>query len=331
MFVIPQRRLQFRSPVIAGLLGFILLGAGLDKAAAAEDDETARRLYQKAQRIVAEGDSEEALDRFLTLSQKYPQSEWAAASLWEVYRISIHLGDDESAFEALNRLIIGQPGHFEKAHTAQLQLVKRLLGSGKETRRSLEPVRRTQTTPPEIIQEMLKTIIKNGPQSEVGIQAHYYLGIALEKSGEDKEAIAMHEDFAETYPHHELADDAGYQVGYIAYKTWKTMRSTGPHQRENAAVYLAWFIAKFPESDKVAQARSCLSEVRSSELRELMSLVRFYESRGNAKAVAIYHQQIAERFPEVVMADQELREKVMKSVEAQAEVKPDADVVGPVR
>jgi outer membrane protein assembly factor BamD len=307
MFVTSPSFSFLRSPVITGLLCFVLLGLNLGKTQAADDGETVRKLYQKAQRLVAEGDSEEALDRFLTLSQKYPQSEWAPASLWEVYRISVHLGDDEAAFEALNRLIIGQPGHFEKAHSAQLQLVKRLLGGGKETRRSLEPVRKSQTTPPEIIQEMLKTIIKNGPQSEVGIQAHYYLGIALEKSGEFKEAIAMHEDFAETYPQHELADDAGYQVGYIAYKQWKTMRSTGPHQRENAAIYLAWFIAKFPESDKVAQARSCLSEVRSSELRELMSLARFYESRGNEKAAAIYHEQIASRFPEAVIADKDLQ------------------------
>lgn len=311
------------SPVRAGLLCFFVLGALLP-VQARDDDESVRRLYSRAQKLMSEGEAEEALERFLNVVKHYPRTEWSALSLWEVYRINIHLGDDESAFEALNRLIVEQPGHFEKAHAAQLQLVQRLLGSGKESRRTLEVMRKSQITPPEIVVEMLKAIIKNGPQSEVGIQAHYYLAIAQEKAGEKKLAIATHEDFAETYPKHELADDAGYQVAYIAYKDWKTMRSNSPHQREGAAISLAWFIARFPESDKVAQARSCLSEVRGSEMRELLGLARYYEGRGNEKAAAVYYEQLAERFPEAVVADKSLAEKILKT-------QPDAETIGPVR
>lgn len=311
------------SPVRAGLLCFFVLGALLP-VQARDDDESVRRLYSRAKKLMSEGEAEEALERFLNVVKHYPRTEWSGLSLWEVYRINIHLGDDESAFEALNRLIVEQPGHFEKAHAAQLQLVQRLLGSGKESRRTLEVMRKSQITPPEIVVEMLKTIIKNGPQSEVGIQAHYYLAIAQEKAGEKKVAIATHEDFAETYPKHELADDAGYQVAYIAYKDWKTMRSNSPHQREGAAISLAWFIARFPESDKVAQARSCLSEVRGSEMRELLGLARYYEGRGNEKAAAVYYEQLAERFPEAVVADKSLAEKILKT-------QPDAETIGPVR
>lgn len=309
-------------PVLTGLLCFLLLGCGLNLHAR-EEDEPAKHLYTKAQKLVAEGDLEEALERFLTLVKKYSRTELAALAWWEIYRINTHLENDEAAFEALNRLIVEQPGHFEKAHAAQLQMVRRLLGSGKDVRRSLEVVRKSQVTPPEVMVEMLKTVIKNGPQSEVGIQAHYYLAIAQEKAGEKKEAIATHEDFAESYPRHELADDAGYQVAYIAYKDWKTMKSTGPRQREGAAIALAWFIARFPESDKAAQARSCLAEVKASEQRELMSLARYYESKGNEKAAAIYYEQIATKFPELVLADTALREKIMKA-------DSDESMVGPV-
>ena len=323
MILEPNKKSIFCSPVFAGLLCFFTFG-WLSSVSAQEDTELVRRLYSKAQKLASEGDAEEALDRFLTVIKKFPRTEWSALSLWEVYRINIHLEDDESAFEALNRLIVEQPGHFEKAHAAQLQLVERLLGSGKEARRTLEPVRPSQVTPPEVIVEMLKNIIKNGPQSEVGIQAHYYLAIALEKAGEKKEAIAMHEDFTETYPHHELADDAGYQVAYIAYKDWKNMRSNGPHQREGAAISLEWFIARFPESDKVAQARSCLVEVKTAEYRELRSLARYYESKGNDKAAAVYYEQLALKFPDQVVADKALAEKILQSG-------PAADQVGPTR
>lgn len=307
-----------RSPVYSGLLCFFcLIGKGV-----ALDDEQAQKIYAKAQKELSQGYVDDALDRFVVLIKKHPRSELSALSLWEVYRIHIHNDQPEQAFEALDRLVTEQPGHFEKAHAAQLQLVQRLLGSGKDAKRTLEAVKKKTLIPPEIMDEMLKRIIRNGPQSEVGIQAQYYLAVALEKKGEETEAIAAHEDFAETYPQHELADDAGYQAAYIAYKKWKTMRSTGPKQREHAAVALAWFVARFPESDKAAQAHSCLAEVRKSELNELLSLARYYEGRNNPKAAQIYYKQVTERFPDIILKDENLREKILNTADQNEPIGP---------
>ena len=314
--------LSLRSPGLLGLLCFLLMMG----AAGAVEDENAVRLYQRGMKLIGDGEPEEALERFNTIATKYRRSETCAQALWEVYRIQEHLGEDLPAFEALNRLATEQPGHFEKAHAAQLRVAMRLLGRGKDAaRRTLEAPRASQKVDPEVLAEMFRVIIKNGQQSEIGIQAHYYLALALEQAGEKLEAKGMHEDFAENFPKHELADDSAYQCAYIAYKDWKLMRGDSPHQREAAAVSLAWFIARFPESDKGAQARACLVEVRVAERRELLSLARYYESRGNAKAAAIYYRQIGEKFPEIVVADEDLRGKV----EAAASEK--ADVVGPVR
>lgn len=314
----------FRNPGLPGLLAFVSFLAVASVTAA--EDENAVRLYQRGMSLIAQGEPEEALDRFNTLAARYRRSATCALALWEIYRIQEHLGDDAAAFEALNRLITEQPGHFEKAHAAQFRIALRLLGRGPESRRTLARERPAAPVAPEVLAEMLRVIIRNGPQSETGIQAHYYLGLALEKAGQKKEAVAMHEDFAENFPRHELADDAAYQCAYIAYKDWKTMRGDSPRQRESAAVSLAWFIARFPESDKGAQARSCLMEVRLAERRELLSLARYYEGRGNARAAAIYYRQIAEKFPEVVSADAELAGKVAEAVSLEAE-----KMVGPAR
>jgi outer membrane protein assembly factor BamD (BamD/ComL family) len=270
----------------------------------AAEDENAVRLYERGMKLIAEGDPEEALERFNTIAKKYRRSETCALALWEIYRIREHLCEDMAAFEALNRLATEQPGHFEKAHKAQLHLAMRLLGRGPDARRTLvrEPVK--AKLDPEVLTEMLRVTIKNGPQSETGIQSHYYLALALEKAGQKREAIAMHEDFAESYPKHELADDAGYQCAYIAYKDWKQMRGDSPHQREAAAISLAWFIARFPESDKGAQARACLTDVRLAERSELISLARYYEGRGNTKAAEIYYRQLGQKFPGTVISSE---------------------------
>jgi outer membrane protein assembly factor BamD (BamD/ComL family) len=316
-----QSFLRFCSPGFLGLFLFCLCAPLL-----ATEDEAVARLYQRGMRLIAESDLEEALERFNTIAVKYRRSETCAMSLWEIYRIQEHLGNDEGAFEALNRLVIEQPGHFEKAYAAQFKLVKRLLGSGKNARRTLELQRPSSATSPEVLVAMLQTVIKNGPQTEEGIQAHYYLGLAQERAGEKREAIATHEDFAENYPKHELADDASYQVAYISYKDWKSMRSESPHQREAAALSLTWFITRYAQSDKAAQARSCLVEVRVAEQRELVSLAKYYESRGNAKAARTYYQQLAVKFPELLQSEGELKDKMVGTM---AEVA--AESIGPVR
>ena len=313
-----------RSLCSPGLLG-LLFGAG--SLLYGVEDETAVKLYQRGMKLIASGEAEEALERFNTVANKYRRSETCASALWEIYRIQEFLGNDEAAFESLNRLVTEQPGHFAKAHLAQFQLTKRLLGAGKNERRTLEVQRSSKSLPPEVLVAMLQNVIKNGPQSEEGIQAHYYLGLAQDRAGEKKEAISMHEDFAENYPKHEYADDAGYQAAYIAYREWKSMRGDSPHQRDAAAVALTWFIARFPESDKVAQARSCLIEVRTAEQRELMSLANYYEQRGDTKAAQVYYQQMALKFPQLVEQEGELKEKIIKAI---AEL-PENERVGPLR
>lgn len=278
------------------------------------DTDEARLLYQRGMKLLGEGQPEEALERFNTLAKRHRGTEPCAPALWEIYRIQEHLGNDEAAFEALNRLATEQPGHFEKAQDAQLKLVRRLMGSTQDARRSLEVKKTPPAALPETLLAMLQAIIKSGPRSETGIQAQFLRGLVHDRAGEKREAVACYEEFAESFPTHELADDAAFQVADIPCREWRRMRGGSPHQREAAAVGLAWFLARFPESDKAAQARAQLAEVRTSERRELASLARFYESRGKEKAAAVYYRQLGERFPEHVAADEALAAKVRASL-----------------
>lgn len=294
--------------VLSALLGASLFCPG--QYSRATEDEVALKLYQRGMKLTADGDLDAALDRFNTIATRYRRSETSAQALWEIYRIREQRSESQDAFEALNRLVTEQPGHFEKAHAAQFRIVQRLLSQTGQGKRLLDTDKAPAKIPAEVLVAMLKVIIKNGPTSEIGIQAHYLLGIALERADKKLEAITAHEDFAENNPKHELADDASYQVAYIRYKDWRSMRGDSPHQREAAALALSWFIARFPESEKVAQARSCLQEVRQAEQRELRSLARYYENQGNSKAAATYYQQLGLQFPELLQSPNELQSKI---------------------
>ncbi|HRK12706.1 MAG TPA: outer membrane protein assembly factor BamD [Prosthecobacter sp.] len=319
----------FTSPVKAGLL-CLLAAMGIhaqDQDARA--DETAALLLQRAQKALAAGDDRGALERCAVIQKKYPRTEWSAQALWHTAAIHQKHAEHNAAFEALDQLVNRQPGHFTRAHEEQLRLALRLLGLARGQRRSLEPVKKADMAPQEDIIAMLARVILNGPHSETGVQAHYWLGVALEKAGRIEEARAAYGDFVEKHPAHELADDAGYQAAEIAFKHWKEMRGAAPKDRERAAVLMTWFLARFPESEKTAQARASMAELRVAEERELSSLAAYYEARGDAKAAAIYYRELALKFPGLAMEGSPLRDKLASVITSKTPPNDARQTVGP--
>jgi hypothetical protein len=50
----------------------------------------------------------------------------------------------------------------------------------------------------------------------------------------------------------------------------------------------------------------------------MISLAKYYESRGNAKAAATYYQQLAIKFPELMETEGELKNKMVGAITAVA-------------
>ncbi len=322
-------------PVLLALVG---LCVGSEAALAQREldprvADQASGMLKRADALAAKGDLDDAVGRYTSVATRYPGTEIAATALWQIYRLQISRSNPSGAFEALDRLASGQSGHFEKAQSEQLRLVKRLMGEADGERRSLDERHPSEVTKPAVIETMLKRIIQLGPYSESGIHAEFLLALSKERGGEADEAADMHEKFLEKHADHEMADDAAYQVAYIRYKRWKSMRGESPRYREAAAVALAYFLARFPDSAKAAQAQSCLSDLRASEFKELMGLVSYYEAEEQPEAAAVYYREMGSRFPEVVARSPELQKKVRQSIQILKESgdTPSPPDVGPGR
>lgn len=320
-------RIRVCSPARAGLLGFLLLAVPL---AALELEDPAERRLQEARRVLEREGPEAAVERLQNLARRYPGGEPAAAALWELFRLHEAAGRHREAFEALDGLVNRQPGHFVRAHAQQLLLVRRLLATA-ERRTTAGDHRGTPKAAADEGVAMLARIVLNGPHAETGIQAHYLLGLALERAGRTEEARAQYEEFTELHAGHELADDAGYQAAAIAYQKWRAMQGGSPRDRERAAVLMSWFLNRFPESDKGAQARACQAELQLAEQRELTSLARYYEQRGDSRAAAVYYRQLAVKFPGLAMEGSPLRERIADVLGHDAAVATGSDEVGPRR
>lgn len=282
----------------------------------ADDAETALLLLKRAQKSLVEGEHEDALRRYQTIARLYPGTDWAATAWWQIARLENHLNDKQAAFDALQALVIGYAGHFEKAHAEQLGLARGMMDAEerRERRRGLEPARSKALNAAEqdMLAGMLQTIIRNGPHSDVAMQAHYEFALMLERAGKLPQALLMHEEFAEEHSGHELADDSSCQAAYIRYKQWKTMKSESPRQRDGARDAFNWFLRRYPQSERAALARACLAELLHSERKELESLARYYDGLGKPEAAMVYWRELALKFPELAAAGSPLREKIVE-------------------
>lgn len=286
-----------------------------------ELEQRALRLYQKASNDLLRGDGESALRRFESLVKAYPKTSVAVEAQWEVVRINEYYSDHVAAFDALQLLIDHYPGNYEKALRKQFEIALRQLNRYDQMLRLPDPVKAKDLPKKEQVSAMLRIVIENGPFAENVSEATYYLGVALEKEGKIPQAAMQHEAFLERFPNHPLADDSAYQIAYILHKAWLKMKGGAPTNRERAAMAMHWFLARYPESDKASQARGCLENMREAERQNLLELAQFYEKKGNERAAAVYHRELASRFPELAPEGSSLRLKVMALMEKYPELR----------
>jgi outer membrane protein assembly factor BamD (BamD/ComL family) len=265
-----------------------------------EQEKRAAELYAKAQRFALRGAPGNAVETLESLVRNYPRSRWSGAAQWEIARLYADNHQDADAFDAAQLLVDHFPDYFEAALDLQFRLAKKVLVRYEDIERHPDALKPKQLVKKTTVSDMLRIIIRNGPHWERVAEAHYLLGVALEKEGKPEEARKQHESFAENHKGHELVDDAAYQIAYIDYKAWKRMRSDAPQAREKAETSLIYFLVRFPESSKAAQANGSLIEIRNAELRELQRLAEFYDKQGKDKAAAIYYLTLVRRFPETM-------------------------------
>jgi outer membrane protein assembly factor BamD (BamD/ComL family) len=317
-----QRRVQFVWTLV--FLASWLVGPTVQSKVItreAELESRARRLYDKAMKDTLNGDSESALSRFEAVVKAYPKTVVAVEAQWEVVRLNEFFSDYVAAFDALQLLIDHYPGNFERALRKQFEIALRQLVRYDQMLRLPDATRPKDLPAKEQVSAMLRIVIENGPYAENVAEASYYLGVALEKEGKIPQAAMQHEDFMERFPKHPLADDSAYQVAYILYKAWMKMKGGAPTNRERAEMAMRWFLARYPESDKAAQARGCLDEVRHAERADLLKLSEFYLKRGDERASAVYQRELASRFPELAPEGSPMRERVMALMEKYPELK----------
>lgn len=255
-------------------------------------EATASAQLQKAQDLESKSDWKGALEAYRGLVRKYPSSGVAPKSQLKVAELYEKIGDYEHAFDAYGKFITAYPKaeEFDKAVEAQFDIAKRFLEG---ERRRLFGVKTFSSM--EKAQNMFEAIVKNAPYSKYAPLSQYNIGQALEKQSKYPEAVAAYQEVTVKYPNDSVAVDAMYQIGYVYFK--QSREAYDPAARTKARDAFEDFIARYPNSEKVPQAKEDIKTLTGKETNGVLAIAKYYDKSKNYKAAVIYYNQVIKLQP----------------------------------
>ena len=255
-------------------------------------EATASAQLHKAQDLENNGDLKGALGAYRGLVKKYPTSGVAPKSQLKVGELYEKAGDYEKAFDAYGKYLTTYPKaeDFDKAVESQFLIAKRYLEG---ERRRLFGVKTFSSM--ERAQKMFEEIVKNAPYSKYAPVSQFNLGQANEKQMKYTEAVAAYQLVTQKYPADSLAVDAQYQIGYVYLK--QSRESNDPAARTKAREAFEDFIARYPNSEKVSQAKDNLKSLSGSETKSALTVAKFYDKQKSYKAAVIYYNEVIKEQP----------------------------------
>jgi outer membrane protein assembly factor BamD len=251
-------------------------------------EKSASEQLHKAEKLENDGELKKSVGAYRTLLRRWPHSGIASTVRFRLAGLTLKLGDPDRAFNEYSKYLKDYPkgAEFDQAVEAQFKIATKFLNG--ERRRMFG----VKTLPSmERAQQMFEEIIKNAPYSKYAGLAQFDIGQSLEKQGKYPEAVNAYQKAIDQYPNDQVAADAQYQIGYVYLKQAKE-GSNDQTARNRARESFEDFTMRYPDSEKVGQARENLSTLSSKDVRKSLDVAMFYERTKNFKAAALYYQDV---------------------------------------
>ncbi|MEI8234842.1 MAG: outer membrane protein assembly factor BamD [Verrucomicrobiota bacterium] len=253
-------------------------------------EKSASEQLHKAQDLEKEGNTKKAIGAYRALLKGFPDSGAASHAQFKVAALYEQEGDLERAFKEYGKYVSAYPRgqEFDAVVEHQFGIAKAFLEGA---RRKLFGVKTFPSM--ERAEKMFEEIVKNAPYSKYAPLAQFNIGMAHEKRGEYPEAIAAYQLAVDKYPNDDVAGDAQYQIGYVQMHLIQK-GSNDEASRVKAHDAFEDFIVRYPQSEKIPQARENLGALSGTNLKKTLDIARFYDRTKNYKAAVIYYQDVAQ-------------------------------------
>lgn len=260
---------------------------------ASKIEGSAAEQMSKAEKLEAAGDQAGAYKAYAGLVKRYGLSALAPKAQRKLGMLLEKSSDYDKAYEAYSTYLSKYPRgeDFDAVVEAQFRIGKLFL-EGQKKKLLGVPVASSMPR----AQEMFEGIIKRAPFSKWAPLAQFNIGQALEKQSKYPEAIAAYQGVVTRYPTDPIADDAQYQIGYVRLREAREGsydRASGQKAREA----FDDFINRYPESEKVPQARENMKSLTGGQTKGTLDIAKFYDKTKQYKAAVIYYNDVIKEQP----------------------------------
>lgn len=251
-------------------------------------EKSASEQLHKAQALETEGELKKAIGAYRALLKAFPESGAGPQAQFKIAELNEQIGEPERAFTAYGKYLSAYPRgkEFDTVVERQFGIAKAFLDG---ERRKLFGVKTFPSM--ERAQKMFEEIVKSAPYSKFAPLAQFNIGMTFEKQGNYPEAIAAYQLAVDKYPNDEVAGDAQYQIGYVQMHLVEN-GSNDQSARVKARDAFEDFAVRYPQSEKLQQARENIGKLSGTDLKKNLEVARFYEKTKNYKAAIIYYNEV---------------------------------------
>lgn len=272
---------------------------GEDEDSGALEKSASEQLH-KAEALEAEGSFKKAIGAYRALLTGFPTSGACPQAQFKIAELCEKVNEPERAFNAYSKYIEKYPRgkEFDIVVEHQFGIAKAFLNG---ERRKLFGVKTFSSM--ERTQKMFEEIVKNAPYSKFAPLAQFNIGMALEKQTKYPEAIAAYQLAVDKYPNEDVAGDAQYQIGYVQMHLIEE-GSNDQSARIKAKDAFEDFTVRYPQSEKIPQARENITKLSGTNLKKTLEIARFYNKTKNYKAAVIYYNTVIQAGKDSPEADE---------------------------
>jgi outer membrane protein assembly factor BamD len=270
-------------------------GWSVEGDASSKVESSAAEQMRKAEEYERAGNEKAALNSYKVLVKQFGLSALAPKAQRKIGVILEKNGEVDKAFDAYSAYLEKYPRgeDFDSVVESMFKIAKMFL-DGQKTKKLLGVSFGGSV---ERAEQMFTTLLKRAPYSKWAPVAQFNIGQAHERQGKYPEAIAAYQAVVSRYPTDAIADDAQYQMGYVLLREYRE----GSYDRasaQKAREAFEDFVNRYPDSEKVPQARENMATLEGGSTRGSLDIAKFYEKTKNYKAAVIYYNDVIKRQPD---------------------------------
>ena len=270
-------------------------GWSVEGDASSKVESSAAEQMRKAEEFEKAGNDKAAYNSYRVLVKQFGLSALAPKAQRKVGMLLEKGGDLDKAFEAYSTYLdkYSRGEDFDSVVESMFNIAKQYLDGQKK--KKVLGVSLGGTL--ERAEQMFATIVKRAPYSKWAPVAQFNVGQALERQGKYPEAIVAYQTVVSRYTSDPIADDAQYQIGYVRLTEYRD-GSYDQASAQKAREAFDDFVNRYPESEKVPQARENMQLLEGGSTKGSLDIARFYEKSKQYKAAVIYYNDVIKRQPD---------------------------------